>query len=378
MPSRAPHKLRILHVVWNFEFGGLENVVADLANGLDPEDFETHVLSFGRFRDEASLLRPTIVRHIAVPQERWSLLHPQALADQIRGIAPDIVHSHSGVWYKTAKAARLARIPLVVHTDHGRRSPDPIFDRVIDGLASRRTDAIVAVSEVLAVQLRRLVADPETVQTIPNGVNTDVFSPATPSTLRRELGLADDVPIIGSIGRLEPIKAYDVMLTAFAKLLRSGRSTPDPILVLVGDGSRARALEHLAHELHIAPQVRMLGWRTDNANCHRAFDIFSISSASEGTSIGLLEAMSSGVCPVATAVGGTPSVVGPELGHRLVPPGDPDALAHGWESILYDREARLRDAALARSRVIQNFSVSRMIAEYARLYDPNGRVGLAA
>src|SRR3989454_7362719 len=82
-----------------------------------------------------------------------STLFPYTTLFRSRAVAPDVVHTHSGVWYKGSLAARHAGVPRLIHTDHGRHHPDPLSARVLDGLAARRTDVIVAVSEALGHQM---------------------------------------------------------------------------------------------------------------------------------------------------------------------------------------------------------------------------------
>src|SRR5947207_14073598 len=126
------------------------------------------------------------------------------------------------------------------------------------------------------------------------------------------------------------------MLHAFARL-RDGwaaaRGAP-PSLVLVGDGPERARLAALIDQLELRDAARLAGWRKDVENVYPAFDIFTLSSWSEGTSLGLLEAMSSGVCPVVTDVGGAGAGLGGALRHRLVPAGNPTARAATWSDVL--------------------------------------------
>jgi glycosyltransferase involved in cell wall biosynthesis len=118
--------------------------------------------------------------------------------------------------------------------------------------------------------------------------------------------------------------------------------------------------------------VRWLGWRDDIAHLHEAFTLFTMSSRSEGTSISLLEAMSAGLCPVVTDVGGNAAVLGDDLRHRLVPPCDPDALASAWLAALRDADARENDGRAARARVVSAFTLEAMVRTYERLYRREG------
>jgi glycosyltransferase involved in cell wall biosynthesis len=351
-------------------YGGMERLVVDIVRCVDAERLESHILvlkQLGRFSRE---LGATIQLHQARPLPRYSMLWPGPLVSQIREIAPDVVHTHSGVWYKATLAARSAGVRRIIHTDHGRQLPDPWVARFVDGLAARRTDVVVAVSEALAGHLKRTVVPRQTrVEVIPNGVDTAAFRPGTDGWgVRSELGIPPQVPIVGSVGRLQRIKGYDVMLQAFARLRQEWTDGEPPVLVIAGDGAERERLERFVADSGLAAGVHLLGWRDDLHDLHAAFTLFTMASRSEGTSVSLLEAMSSGVCPVVTDVGGNRAVLGPLLEHRLVPPDDPAALASAWRRALSNAEARVRDAAAARGRVEAAFSLEAMVRRYEALY----------
>lgn len=368
---RPSGRTRVLHVIDNLDYGGMERLLGDIVRRLDPDEFEPHVLALrylGRFA--RGLDRHARV-HLCDDLPPWSLLWPDTLAGRIREIDPDVVHSHSGVWFKAARAARMAGVPSVVHTEHGRQVPDPWTSRILDHLGSRKTDVTVAVSEALEDRLvRELGVREEGTRVVINGVDTGRFRPAPAphrAVAREALGLSPEAPILGSVGRLEPVKAYGVMLEAFRRLVSGWPGRPLPALVLAGDGSErerlSETLDGTARE-----RVLFLGWRDDVPELHAAFDLFTLSSRSEGTSVSLLEAMSAGVCPVVTDVGGNARVLGPSLRHRLVPAGDPDALAAGWRRALHRPARRERDERRARERVLDRFSVEAMVEDYERIY----------
>ena len=176
------------------------------------------------------------------------------------------------------------------------------------------------------------------------------------------------MPIVGSVGRLEAVKGYEVLLSAFARLLATHNQQPKPVLVVVGDGSERPALESAASALGVGDSVRLIGWRSDIESVLRACTVFAMSSHSEGTSVSLLEAMSSGLCPVVTHVGGNPDVLGPDLQHRLVPAAEPQALAGALQSALADHQARGRDSDFARNRIVEHFGLDSMVRRYEDLY----------
>jgi glycosyltransferase involved in cell wall biosynthesis len=348
----------------------LERVVADIVRYSDPSRFDHHILCIDYLGHIGEQLADCATLHVARPMTRLSIVHPGGLIRTIREIAPDVVHSHSGVWFKVSMAARRAGVPRIIHTEHGRSRPDPLSHRVFDGVGARRTDVVVAVSNDLATELReRLYVPASRVVVVPNGIDANHFRPRVDSgAIRRELGIAGDAPIIGSIGRLYPVKGYDIVLRGFAHFVRDWTGSVRPVLVLVGDGWLREELERLATELGIATDVRFTGWRDDTRDLLAMFSIFTLGSRSEGTSMSLLEAMSSGTYSVVTNVGGNAAVLGDKLSHWLVPPENPEALATRWRDALVDDAGRRRDVAAARSRVVEHFTTDVMIRAYEALY----------
>lgn len=368
--NRESRRTRVLHIVQNLNYGGMERLLFEMLRRSDRERFESYVLNLqyiGRFGEGLTEYASV---GVAAPMGRLSLLRPTSLAREISAIAPDVVHTHSGVWFKASRAARMAGVPWIVHTEHGRAVPDPLVSRLLDGAAARRTDVAVAVSEPVAGLLRQHVGVPAArVRVVPNGVDVGLFHPAPDDgALRAELGLRRDVPIIGSIGRLEPIKGFEVMLDAFAELRRRWHGGEPPVLVIAGDGSVRAALEARAMSNGIANAVRWLGWRDDMRTLYGAYTLFSMSSHSEGTSISLLESMSTALCPVVTDVGGNAAVLGAALAHRLVPPRNPEALAGAWLSVLKDAASRVADGRAARARVSSAFTLDAMVRSYEDIY----------
>jgi glycosyltransferase involved in cell wall biosynthesis len=277
---------------------------------------------------------------------------------------------HSGVWYKVSLAARKAGVPRLLFTEHGRAQEERWLARALDRRAAARTDVVVAVSDAVAKRLQNGIVPPGTrLMVVENGVDTALHVPrADTGLLRAALGLAPEVPIIGSVGRLEQIKGYDVMIEAFALLRQTWAGGPSPVLVVGGDGSERDRCRQMAAARGMADAVFLLGWRDDIHDLHSAFTLFTMSSRSEGTSVSLLEAMSAGLCPVITDVGGNAVVLGPGLHHRLVPTESPRELAEAWKVALLDREARTRDGAIARQRVQERFSLAQMVRAYEELY----------
>jgi glycosyltransferase involved in cell wall biosynthesis len=360
-------RIRVLHVVRNLNDGGMERVVADLARVADPAVLDMHVMTLGRFGRFANDVGLNTALHSPPRMTRLSLLRPTGLAAAIRRIAPDVVHTHSGTWYKVARAATLAGVP-VVYTDHGRHLPDPWLNRTLDRQAARWTDRVVAVSRALGEYLvARLGLPRSRVEVITNGIDVQRLDAALPAGgVRRSLRASGaDGVVFGTLGRIEPVKGYAVLLDA---LRQWPADAPRASLLIAGEGSERVRLEAMARRFELQDRVRFLGWIEQPERFYPLLDAFVLSSYSEGTSISLLEAMAARCPTVVTDVGGNREVLGDELGEWLVPAGDPGALAARMATVARSSGLRDRLGALARARIEGAYDLSLTAGRYALLY----------
>ena len=355
-------RIRVLHVVRNLNDGGMERVVADLARTADPGVFDVHVMTLGQFGRFARDAGPHTALHRPPHMTRFSLVRPAALAGAVRRIAPNIVHAHSGTWYKTARASRLVGVP-VVYTDHGRHFPDPWSNRYLDRRAARITDRVVAVSRVLGDYLvARLGVAPEKIEVVPNGIDLRQLDARLAAV---SVPARDDRIVFGTVGRVERVKGYDVLLAALAQW---PADAPRATTLIAGDGSERRTLEALARRLDLGDRVRFVGWVEEPERFYQLLDAFVLPSRSEGTSISLLEAMAAGRPPIATDVGGNGDVLGDELREWLVRPGDPAALVAKMVAMARSAELRRQLGAAARARILASYDLSRTAERYAEVY----------
>ena len=377
IPADLPPVVRVTHVVFDFEGGGLESLVAAMAGRFRGTRVEVSLITLGG--REGRLGAATRDRFdqfvVARPTRGLSMLRPVGLAAEIRRTRADVVHLHSGSWYKGAKAARLAGVGRVVYTEHGREHDDPRLMRLLDRRAAERTTVVVAVSTRLRDYLADTVGiDPAKLRVVHNAVDTTAFAPgAAPADLRAQLAIPADAWIVGSVGRLEPVKAYERLIDA-AAALRGGLGRPLAV-VICGDGSQRAALRERAERLGIGDLVRLPGWTDLPVRFYRLLDAFVLSSRSEGESVSLMEAMACGIPPVVTDVGANAEIVGADLRDRVVPAERPDALAEAIAATL-NAPDRAATAALVRRRAVEHYGLDAMIAAYERLYrGANGAAG---
>lgn len=240
-------------------------------------------------------------------------------------------------------------------------------------------DALIVNSEVIRARwLQSAPWYPESeVHVILNGV---VRPASTASTLRAELRVADDVPLIASAGRLEARKGFDLLLSAFAQ----SHARSDAQLLIAGDGRDEAMLRQQAAALGISDRVRWLGFRTDMENVLLGADVFALASRREGMANVLLEAMAAGCLVVAPAISGVAEAIGARAGRPsagwIVAPEDDAALANGLDAALRALDSPDGAARRAEShyRVTHWFSPDRTIAETERVLagqprqDPGG------
>jgi glycosyltransferase involved in cell wall biosynthesis len=356
-PGSQAARVRVIHLLLNVEAGGLEAVVLNLVARSDRSRFEHRVVCL----EGLGALAPGF-RRLDVPLESLSATSRLGalarLAPKLRQLRPDVLHSHNAKPHIVAAAARsLGLVPVLVHTKHGRNQPQIFRWRVWNHLASRASDAVVAVSQDAALVARRLEWVPERkLRVLHNGVETAVAQRAAlPGARARAVCVA----------RLHPVKDHETLLRA-ARLVSDAR--PDFELLLAGDGPERERLEKLSGELRLESVVRFLGRREDVRELLAGADLFVLASRSEGISLGVLEAMAAALPVVATAVGGNcEAVVEGETG-LLVPPESPAALAEAILRLLGDPGVACAQGAAGRTRVERSFSLDAMVTRYEALY----------
>jgi len=360
----------ILHVVAPSDVGGLERVVQGLAREQHVTGHDVHVAAVftGARADDAFLVplrQAGVVTHPFAPGSRGYGRERRAVARLCRALRPAVVHSHG---YRPdvldAGVARRAGVPTVT-TVHGFTGGD-WKNRVYEWLqtrAFRRFDAVVAVSRPLQLRLVQSGVPLERVHVVPNAWSRG--APALErADARRALGLPLDAFVVGWVGRLSPEKGPDVLLEALELV-----SDLPVCASFIGEGPARRQLEAHARRSHPDGESRVHwhGAVRDAGRLFTAFDLFVLSSRTEGSPIVLFEAMAAGVPVIATTVGGVPDTVSPEEA-VLVPPEHGPALAAAIRAAYRTPELARARAARARERLHREFAPQPWAERYERIY----------
>jgi sugar transferase (PEP-CTERM/EpsH1 system associated) len=206
-----------------------------------------------------------------------------------------------------------------------------------------------------------------------NGVDAGRFQPRAKRTVRRgalpdDFGEPGDI-VIGTVGRLEPVKDQVTLVRAFVRLLEISEHPSRLRLVLLGDGALRSRIETVLSENGATQAVWIAGSRDDVPKILPQLDVFVLPSLGEGISNTILEAMASGLPVVATRVGGNPELVDEGTTGTLVPAADPEAMAQALKCYVDDADLRIRHGDAGRRRIESTFSLEAMVDRYQHLYD---------
>ena len=359
----------VVHVVHSLETGGLENGVVNLVNRESGQFRHVVVCMSGsgamHERLDASVEVVTIGKRPGNDVRAFA-----RLVRVFRRLGPGIVHSRNWPTVDAIPAARVAGVSRVVHSEHGREFSDPDGRNARRRLARRLLAPLVSHFVAVSNDLRAwLVAEvgipPRKVTTIHNGVNLDRFGVVEKRGAREQLGLPAEALVIGTVGRLDPVKDQAALVRALAGLLPGH---PETWLVIVGDGPCRADLGRLSRELRVEDRVRLLGQRSDVPVVLSAMDVFALPSIAEGMSNTVLEAMATGLPVVATRVGGSPELVADGVTGRLVPRSHERALCEALATYLEDADLREVHGKAARQRAIERFGLDRMCQGYVDVY----------
>ena len=370
----APRRLRVLHLVSHLGVGGTEHGVLKIIRGLGDQEFEHHICAVraldAEFAAHASRYATVSTVGTAKPGFQFPLLRLARLMKQVR---PHVVHSRNFGAIEAVPAARLARVPVVVHSEHGYELEIlgglPIRRRVACAAFYALADRVFTVStELRSYYSKQAWRSSDEVRVIYNGVDTEAFAPRPAAALstRAGLGIPAGRTVVGSVGRLVTIKDYCSLLQAAEKLLQEGR---DLHVVLVGSGPEYGNLRTQAEASPLlANRTTFVGASSRIPELVNAMDVFVLPSISEGMSNTILEAMATGLPLVVSAAGGNPELVEDNRTGFLFPPRDVQAIAAHVSRLVDDPGLRRRLGDAARQRAVDSFSLSAMVRNYRDLY----------
>lgn len=360
----------VLYFTDSASFGGAEQVLLTILAELDRQRWRP-ILAHHSDPGIATLLekaRSLDVKLQAVPrmQCKRDIARVLQFTRGLRASPPDVFHAQLS-WPLSCRygliAAALARVPVIVATEHLFFKPPWLRSVLLKQLVSTGVDRYIAVSHEVARQLRRncpVLA--HKIRVVQNGIRITPFKGLTSSALRATLTGATARPIVLTTARLDKQKGLNYLLQAAAQV-------PEAMFVIAGDGPERARTEAQINELGLVDRVILLGHRDDVPDLLASCDVFVLPSLFEGLPISVLEAMAAGRPVIATAIGGTDEAIIHGESGLLVPPADANALGAAIRTVLSDRALAQRLGAAGQARVEERFSAAVMVRGVVKIYE---------
>jgi len=360
-------KLKVLQVTHDLKVGGLQKLVVDIATNIDRTRFDIAVCCLREPGPFAAKLAENNIPVYEINQVVDGKTNYFSFLDVYKVLSRqniDIIHTHNtNPFIDGGIASILARTPVRIHTDHAREYPDKIRYLIAEKMLSILYDRVVAVSEQTRENLIHFgKIAPSKIMTIQNGVaiNQNVASK------RREYNKGKSEKIIlGTIGRLCTAKGYEYLIRSAAMLRKYSNNFE---LQIIGNGELMPDLVKLAESQNITSHIKFVGEQSDVSPFYEQFDIFVISSISEGLPLVLLEAMAYGVPIVSTNVGGIPAVIKDGVSAITVRPYDEIVLAEKIWFMINNPDKRAKYASAALDDFNEHFGIENMMSKYENLY----------
>ncbi len=363
------YPVQVLHLIQGLEVGGLENMVVSLLNRLDRKRYQPFICCYDILGTLAKSLDGEIKIHFLKRKQGIDCFYPFKLATLLKREKIQILHLHnSTAFFYGVIAGRIARIPIIVYTEHARDVFPNMKVRIGDKILSFLTDRIIVVADYLKKNLIRYEwFDPSKIMTIYNGIDGSKFKAKfDKSEIKKGLGLSENSRIIGIVARLDPIKNHKSLIMTMQSVIKK---FPEAILLIIGDGPIRDELEVFVEKCDLKKNVIFLWMRHDIPQLLSVMDIFVLCSMSEGLPITLLEAMAAGKPIVATHVGGIPEVIEHNINGLLIPSDNIEALLDAIIELLRDTEKAKELGAAAERKFESNFSLSLMVEKYQEVYE---------
>lgn len=352
--------------------GGLEHIAIDLCRKVDKKKYEVSILCLEACEPEyeTRLAKYGIPVFVVKKSKKVDIRFYSKVFALINKLGIDVVHIHSCI-FDSAICTLFSKVKGTIFTAHGLPVATDIISTCQDFIGLRRVGRIVAVSDEISEYLIHVLKVPkEKIDVIYNGIDVSEFKPAKNNKcsdlLKARLNINHDSVVIGTVGRLEPVKNYSMLIRSFKRL----KSMVDKQLhlVFVGDGILKGKLESLSRELGIERSVSFLGVRDDVTELLDIFDIFVLTSLTEGISVSLLEAQSKGIPSVVTDVGGNSCVIDDGVNGFLCELNNSDLFCEKLKKLLEEERIYELFSKSSREQILKRFNSDNMIKLYEEIY----------
>jgi glycosyltransferase involved in cell wall biosynthesis len=370
MPHSCIHKkYTVVHVIPQLTRGGAERIVTTLAEHCDKEQYRIECVTlyghnFDQHGDRLKSLGIDV--HALDKRVGVDLTIPWKLAKLLRRLRPDVIHTHLSALQYVVAAMPFFKGCAVVHTLHNLADREvPRLTQLLHMIAFKCGVQPVSIANAVTKSVVAVYGRQPAAQ-IENGIVLAEYRPRIDKqAARRKLDLPSNNFICVVLGRLNEQKRPDFVLDAF---LTSVGERQDATLLFVGDGPMRERLQHRLDQTPHVCEVKFCGHRHDVPQLLASSDVFLLGSGWEGYPLSVMEAMTAGVVPVCTAVGGVPEMISHGVDGFVVEPGAQSEFTLAISILAYDRKRLGQMSQNASDRASQNFDHMRMVREYQALY----------
>lgn len=374
--ARQTHMVHIVHYVWGFHTGGLENGVVNLINRLPAAQYRHSIICQTDYDPAffARITHPNTAIYQLNKQQGHDVGLHLRLWQLLRQLNADVFHTRNLSTMEGQLIAALLGVPLRIHGEHGwditdlgghntkyqrlRRWLKPLVHQFV-ALSSEAEDYLVQKIHVPVAKVHRIC----------NGVDLQRFAKQS-AELTADAGSKQTPLVFGTVGRLAKVKNQQLLIQAFALLWqRFPEQRAGLQLLLVGDGSERTALEQQVAAAGLTSAVTFAGNRSDVPSLMAQMQVFVLPSLAEGISNTILEAMAAGLPVLASRVGGNPELLPPEHQQsHLFTSNDAEQLAEAMAMYLQQPARLASDSALVKKHCQNHFSLDTMVNKYHQLY----------
>nr|WP_281720363.1 glycosyltransferase [Nitrosomonas nitrosa] len=362
--------MRVLHLVKSLDRGGAEVLLVEMAQHLDPSRYS---MSVGYFLPQRSMMVTSLEEcgvgvHCFGSRTRGGMFASiPAVVREVTRVRPHIIHCHLPLAGVVGRVAGLLTGVPVIYTEHNLIEHYHPLTRALSQATWKMQRQVIAVSQEVRASIQRNMWSSVPAEVIQNAVSFArlQYSIEARVAIRRELGIPEEGPVVGTVAVFRPAKRLDIWLDIAQRLLRP---VPDCHFIMVGWGPLEYEVRSARERLGLERRLHLVGPQSDVARYLSAMDLFMLTSDFEGLPVALLEAMAMRLPVVATRVGGVPEVVEHGFSGWTVERGDAEAILTRVQELLAD-PARLRQFG-SRGRQIaeERFSIARYIADIERVY----------
>lgn len=367
-------KIRVLHIIKSLGRGGAEMLLPETIAVHDRNLFEFHVIYFLPWKNQmVEAIQKTDSRVTCFPASNniQILMQYRKVLAYVKQYQIDVIHAHlPWAGFLSRIIHRTNGIP-VLYTEHNKQERYHFLTKLLNRISFNWQTAGVAVSEEVAISIKKNIHPEVPVQTILNGINTHKFHlidsayHETRKAIRSHMGIPEDAIVIGTMAVFRFQKRLELWMEVFVSLKKR---FPNLKGIIVGDGPLKEQILVRRKELDLEDAVFLPGLQTNPIDWLSTMDVYMMSSVFEGLPIALLEAMSCGLPVVCTNAGGTGEVIRDGIDGALTPVDEPMLLVDKIAALINDSSLRQRMGVASRMRVVESFSMERMVGELEELY----------